>query len=74
MGYQRPISQFDLFSSYFRPVSTLSILTVFYIYVGTHADVWAGVGGWIRVLTAAGHMFVFWMYLMYLLCSHVFGL
>ena len=30
---RKPISQFDLFSSYFRPVLTLSILTVFYIYV-----------------------------------------
>ena len=31
--FRKPISQFDLFNSYFRPVSTLSILTVFlYIY------------------------------------------
>ena len=30
---RKPISQFDLLSSYFRPVLTLSILTVFlYIY------------------------------------------
>ena len=36
---RKPISQFDLFSSYFRPVSTLSILTVFYIYVDGFASV-----------------------------------
>ena len=53
---RKPISQFDLFSSYFRLVSTLSILTIF-LYICRYVRVGVvSVGGRIRWLTAAGHM------------------
>ena len=56
VGRMGPICQIPWISSYFRPVSTLSILTVF-LYICTYVRVGvAGVGGRIRWLTAAGHM------------------
>ena len=58
VGCQKPISQFDLFSGYFRPVSTLSILTVLLYICRCVCCCLAVVGGRIRRLMAAGHVIV----------------
>ena len=56
MGRIGPICQIPCISSYFRPVSTLSILTIF-LYICRYVSVGvAGVGGQIKWLTATGHM------------------
>ena len=56
VGLMGSICQISCINSYFRPVSTLSILTIF-LYICSYVRVGvAGVGGRIRLLTAAGHM------------------